>query len=69
MSVVVERTGQSRAEASATVDSWEQSYQQVYREARAEVEEAAASAEETAREWGTDGRKGEGHDRSGPRHR
>lgn len=52
VNVVMERTGQSREEASATVDNWEQTYQQTYQDARAAVEEAAAEAEQSAREWG-----------------
>lgn len=52
VNVVMERTGQSRAEASATVDNWEQTYQQTYQDAREALDEAAADAEQTAREWG-----------------
>jgi hypothetical protein len=52
VNVVMARTGQSRAEASATVDNWEQTYQQAYTEARAAWDEATADAEQTAREWG-----------------
>lgn len=52
VNVVMERTGQSRAEASETVANWEETYQQTYLEAREAVQEAAAGAEQTAREWG-----------------
>lgn len=58
VNIVMERTGQSRAEASATVDNWEQTYQQTYQEAREAVEEAAAGAEQTAREWGDEAASG-----------
>ena len=52
VNVVMARTGQSRAEASATVENWEQTYQQAYQDARAAWEDATAGAEQTAREWG-----------------
>lgn len=52
VNVVMERTGQSRAEASATVDNWEQTYQEAYQDASEAVQGAVADAEQSAREWG-----------------
>jgi hypothetical protein len=52
INIVMERTGQSRAEASETVDNWVGLYHRAVDEARARWEAATDEAEETAREWG-----------------
>lgn len=52
INIVMERTGQSREEAEATVENWEQTYQQAYQEAEAVWQQATAGAEESLREWG-----------------
>ncbi|HEX5694714.1 MAG TPA: hypothetical protein VFY00_08885 [Arenimonas sp.] len=52
VNIVMERTGQSRQEASQTVANWEQGYQQAYQAAREEWQEAKMMAERKAREWG-----------------
>lgn len=52
VNIIMERTGQSRQEATQTVSNWEQEYQQVYQRAREEWDQAKAQAEEKAREWG-----------------
>lgn len=52
VNIVMERTGQSRQEASQTVANWEQGYQEAYQAAREEWEQARIMAEQKAREWG-----------------